>query len=102
MANYKYEKTEINGKKEDLIVVIVKDLKTKKNLTYKFREFTIEEFSKVKLYKPEIGEEDTAATIVGPMHYMINQMMVIGEKLKKDTKMSIISQLKNALQPFLA
>ena len=89
--------------KESIIFVEFQDIysKKKKLLKYQFREFTVEEFSKMEIMVPKPGEEGTAATGINPIVYMINAMMIKGEKVSDKNRMWILNTLKRELKAFL-
>ena len=92
---------------ESIIFVEFADIYAKKNLKktkmckYQFKEFTVEEFSKMEIMVPKAGEEGTAATGINPMIYMINAMITKGEPLTEKTRMWKLNTLKKELKAFL-
>jgi hypothetical protein len=89
------------GIEEQLIMVEIVDPYTKKKLIFKFKEFTIDEFKKVRIMMPTDAEEGTAAQSMNPTIFMINSMMVEGNKLTGKEHMVILNKLKKELADFL-
>ena len=86
---------------EPIIVVEIVNKYTKEKKIYKFKEFTVGEMRKVKLMPPKIEDEGTVANSLDPIVYLMNAMMIEGEKITDKTRMHITSRLKSELKDFL-
>lgn len=95
-----YEKDE-SGNSVPRILVVVHNKFTKKDLKYKFKEFTVGELKATKLAPAQPGEESTAARLIVPTVYIINAMMIEGERITDATPGHILNQLKAELRDFL-
>lgn len=91
----------LDGAEKQYISVEFLDIYTKKKKRYLFKDFTIDEFKKVKALPSTEVEEGTVAQIINPTVYMINAMMVEGEKLTGNEPMYILNKLKKELADFL-
>lgn len=92
----------INDKEVQLILVKIDDPYTKKKKIYKFKEFKVDEFNKVKMLQNTDTEEGTMAIVTKPVQYMINAMMIEGEKVDGNTNLSVLNKLKKELADFLS
>ena len=90
----------VNENGQYFIVIKIKDLYTKKTLTYKLKEFNVGELSQTKILPAKV-EEDTLGRAIEPIVYLINAMIVEGEKISEKTPGHVLNQLKRELADFL-